>query len=229
MPRWITKSNEESLEYLYPSVAKEWHSGKNPMSPRDIKPNACKSVWWICPNSHEYETWVYNRTIRGWNCPFCSGKRVCKENCLETVSPGIAKEWHPTRNESLTPKKVTPGSNKKVWWRCPNGHEWKATIVYRTAGSVCPQCPRKPKNLQETLLSKNPKLAQEWHPTKNNFLTPNQVFPHSTTKVWWLCSKGHEWKASIHNRSHGSGCPFCFKSRKKREMKGRRFGGSSMR
>ena len=33
---------------------------------------------------------------------------------LAETHPEIAKEWHPTLNESLTASEVTPGSNKKV-------------------------------------------------------------------------------------------------------------------
>ena len=34
-----------------------------------------------------------------------------------TPYPHLVKEWHPTKNGDLTPKDVTYGSNKKVWWR----------------------------------------------------------------------------------------------------------------
>ena len=27
--------------------------------------------------------------------------------------------------------------------------------------------------------------------------------------MWWICEKGHEWQASIANRSKGRGCPIC--------------------
>ena len=59
----------------------------------------------------------------------------------------------------------------------------------------------------------NPKLAKEWHPTKNRKLTPRDVMPGSGKKVWWQCSKGHEWQAIIRNRSKakGIGCPECQK------------------
>ena len=33
--------------------------------------------------------------------------------------------------------------------------------------------------------------------------------PNSDKKVWWKCSKGHEWQASISHRSQGRGCPYC--------------------
>jgi len=31
----------------------------------------------------------------------------------------------------------------------------------------------------------------------------------SKKKVWWICSKGHEWKASVATRNKGTGCPYC--------------------
>ena len=36
---------------------------------------------------------------------------------------------------------MTPASNKKVWWRCERGHEWKTDIATRTLqGTGCPRC-----------------------------------------------------------------------------------------
>ena len=55
----------------------------------------------------------------------------------------------------------------------------------------------------------NPKLAKEWHPTKNGNLTPKDSTPCSDRKVWWLCENNHDWFAKISNRAHGTGCPFC--------------------
>ena len=47
-------------------------------------------------------------------------------------NPQLVAEWHPTKNRDLTPKDVTAGSNKKVWWQCEKGHEWEAVIASRT-------------------------------------------------------------------------------------------------
>jgi hypothetical protein len=67
---------------------------------------------------------------------------VGADNCLQTVNPELAKQWHPTKNGGLTPNDVTKGSNKKVWWYCENGHEWEASIANRTKGNGCPNCYR---------------------------------------------------------------------------------------
>ena len=63
--------------------------------------------------------------------------------------------------------------------------------------------------LMPSLLEANPELAQQWHPTKNVLLTPNDVTHGSNKKAWWVCSQGHEWQAMIKSRSAGTGCPHC--------------------
>ena len=60
----------------------------------------------------------------------------------------------------------------------------------------------------------NPVLASEWNYEKNNDLTPADVMLNSGKKVWWKCSKGHEWQATIDSRNRGNGCPKCYKERK---------------
>tara|TARA_B100002003_G_C13687805_1_gene346897 strand:- start:95 stop:469 length:375 start_codon:yes stop_codon:yes gene_type:complete len=64
------------------------------------------------------------------------------------------------------------------------------------------------------LAVKNPELIEEWHPTRNGDLTPDQVTPGSNRKVWWRCSRGHEWKAVVNDRTRGTGCPFCNRERR---------------
>jgi hypothetical protein len=60
------------------------------------------------------------------------------------------------------------------------------------------------------LLTACPDLAAEWHPTRNGALSPAEVSAGSGRKVWWRCQAGHEWAATVANRTgRGSGCPFC--------------------
>jgi very-short-patch-repair endonuclease len=61
-----------------------------------------------------------------------------------------------------------------------------------------------------------PAVCEEWHPTKNGDLIPDQVSAGMNKKVWWLCPKTcvegclHEWEAFVGNRCRGGyGCPFC--------------------
>ena len=55
----------------------------------------------------------------------------------------------------------------------------------------------------------NSKLIKEWHPEKNGPLSPNDFSAGSHYNAWWLGECGHEWQATIKNRSRGTGCPIC--------------------
>lgn len=136
---------------------------------------------------------------------------IDKGKSLAYRFPELVAEWHPTKNGNLTPHDIMPGSSKKVWWECNHNHEWEATISNRTGNkSGCPYCSGKKAwpgfNDLQTI---NPALTQEWHPVKNGNLTPRMVVSRSDKKVWWVCKNGHEWIASIKDRQHGNGCPYC--------------------
>jgi DNA-directed RNA polymerase subunit RPC12/RpoP len=78
-------------------------------------------------------------------CPYCSGKKVSKENSLANNRPDLCEQWHPTKNENLTPNDVTQSSGRRVWWKCSNcEHEFEANINNRTRSSgKCPSCKKK--------------------------------------------------------------------------------------
>ena len=59
---------------------------------------------------------------------------------LFLVKPDLVKEWHPTKNGSLTPKNVPADHDTKVWWLCENGHEWEAKVKDRIMGEACYVC-----------------------------------------------------------------------------------------
>lgn len=137
------------------------------------------------------------------------------EGSLSVMFPAIAAEWHPSKNASLLPSNVKAKSALKVWWICKNGHEWQATIGSRTGKQQngCPYCSgRRLLNGTNDLLTCFPDIASEWHPTLNGDLKPSQVTKSSNKKVWWKGSKcGHEWIATVGNRTGGNKtkCPYC--------------------
>ena len=102
-----------SLEDYNEILAKEWHPTKNaPLIPKDVHPNSNKKAWWVCGKGHEWEAQISVRN-QGAGCPYCSGHMLCIDNCLATLNPDLAKEWHPTKNAPLFPKDVHPNSNKR--------------------------------------------------------------------------------------------------------------------
>ncbi len=135
-----------------------------------------------------------------------------KEKKYLIDNPTLMAEWNWEKNNELglDPKTLTCGSGKKVWWKCSKGHEWQTTIHNRNNGNACPYCyGRYAIKGENDLRTINPLLASEWNYEKNGNLRPEDFMVSSGKKVWWKCSKGHEWQAIIASRNKGSGCPIC--------------------
>jgi hypothetical protein len=115
-------------------------------------------------------------------------------------------------NGDLTPDRVTSFVTKRAWWRCAVGHEWQVAIAARTRqGTGCPFCfGRVPIGGETDLATTHPDIAAEWHPARNRDMAPQEVGAGSNRQVWWQCSLGHEWQATVNNRVRmNSGCPYC--------------------
>lgn len=197
-----------SLAEVRPELVPEWSEKNLPLKPDEITFGSNKKVWWRGACGHEWQTSVKARS-KGENCPICSGARVIEGiNDLATLKPELAQEWS-DKNE-IKPTEVSIGSHKKVIWRCGLGHEWEASVKSRTVnGTGCPYCSHN-KVLEgfNDLDSQMPEVAAEWS-EKNYPLLPTMVTPFANRKVWWKCSKGHEWYTLISTRSGGSKCPYC--------------------
>lgn len=208
------KVNEtNSLSSIFPEISLEWNYNKNTSTPEEIVIGSHKKIWWICHKEHEWEARVYSRTGKNKSgCPYCSGKYTCEDNSLVTTHPDIAKEWSYKLNKH-TPFEVTFGSPEKVWWSCLNcDSDYEAMISNRTRlNSSCPYCANQKTNHTNSLAVINPDIASDWHPTKNEELTPDDKTSGSNQKVWWLGKCGHEWDALISDRTgrENQGCPIC--------------------
>ena len=204
---------QNCLAKQFPMLAVEWDSEKNaPLTPKDITPGSHKLIWWRCPKGHSYRFAVKTR-VQGSGCPYCAGKNVLpEETSLATEYPSIAKEWDAAKNVPLLPTQVISGTRRKVWWRCPKGHSWRAAVYSRTTlGTGCPVCTgRQALAGENDLATLYPDIAAQWDEEKNGVLHPNNVTAGSNRRVWWKCEKGHSYRAMIAQRvQRGDGCPYC--------------------
>jgi positive regulator of sigma E activity len=192
------------------------HTQRRPDARRVISGSE-KKAWWTCRKGadHVWLAVIRSRTRLGAGCPSCAGKRVSGTNSLAALHPQIAAQWHPTKNGDLTPDRVVVGSERKAWWKCPQGadHVWLASISQRTGrGSGCPYCAGQKVSGTNSLAASHPQIAAQWHPTLNGELTPDRVVAGSSKKAWWKCPQGadHVWSTEIASRtSAGAGCPSC--------------------
>ena len=220
---------KNSLADARPDVVKCWDFSKNgKLTPNMFTVSSNQIVWWKCPDcGHEWQCSINSMTRPGrYGCAECSksrrGKTFTKQvvrrvGSLAETMPDLAKEWHPTKNGTLSPDNISASHSKAVWWLCPQcGYEWQASPNNRKKGVGCPCCGgRVPKSGVNDLATLYPELLKEWDYSKNTDLEPRQLLPGSGKKAWWKCSRcGHEWHAIIANRTKGHGCPKCSKRRK---------------
>ena len=150
---------EKSLAELFPELAAEWDTKNNgELTPFYFTPGSQHVVYWVCPLNHQhppYDLPIYKRAIRGQNCPYCSGQRICAANCLATTHPQIAAHWHPLNNGDITPFDIVAGSRIEREWQCKTcGYEWTRPPVYLKSQKTeryCPECRVNPDILDKPL------------------------------------------------------------------------------
>jgi very-short-patch-repair endonuclease len=222
-----------SIVGTHPEIAKQWHPTKNgDLKAENFPSGSGKEIWWLCDETfdcgclHEYPARIDHRIGSKSGCSICSHRILCcNQQSILITHPEIAKQWHPTKNGKLTPDNFREkSSSDEIWWicdkKCAYGclHEWQTTIANRTSGCGCPYCciPRKQLCEHDSIKYTHPKIAEQWHPTKNGELKPEQFsFGSHEENTWWLCDKtcdygcNHEYQSTISNRCNGHGCPFC--------------------
>lgn len=166
----------------YPEVTAQWHPAANgDLRPENFLPRSNKKVAWRCIKGHEWNSIIQART-QGNGCPRCSRKVAIEEYNLEVEYPDIATLWHESKNEGLTPRKVLPKSNKKVWWRCKEHmckEEWEKRVDYMVTHPVCPSCPKQIPRSWGLLSEEFPDIAKEWDYKANGDLYPEKVSARS--------------------------------------------------
>ena len=229
----------DKFKYIieYNELMKEWdwkENNKLRLNPNLLTKGTHTYASWICSKcGNKWVTQICNR-VNGNGCPKCAlNKRIHKnrynqlkiKKSFKEKHPKLIEEWNYNKNIGLNPDNYVEGSGKKVWWKCQKcKYEWQTTIYNRCKrNSKCPKCSKNIikqeciKKYIETMINKNgslaekyPDLLKEWNYEKNTEINPNKITAGTHLKVWWKCKKGHEWFASVANRStKRSGCPYC--------------------
>jgi len=133
-------------------------------------------------------------------------------NLLEK-NPAVAAEWNYERNKPFTPEHFKAGSNYKVWWICPKGHEYDAQINSRTKGHGCRMCAGQEASKENCLQTLYPHIAKEWDFENNKDVTPESITAHSNQEVYWICPVcKSSYNKSVNARTRKDkpeNCPYC--------------------
>lgn len=135
-----------SVATLRPDLAKQWDCERTGFGPEEVTLGTRVEVWWRCDAGpdHLWKARLNSRVYAGQGCPSCAHVQLSVTNCLASVAPHLAKEWHPAKNRK-TAFDVFSRSRTKVWWRCSKDprHAWRASPASRMAAASCPFCAAK--------------------------------------------------------------------------------------
>ena len=194
-------SGFNDLKTKFPDIAAEAYEWDT----STVSPKGGRIERWRCPKGHIYEARISDRTVNSSGCSFCSGKKVLIGfNDLESQFPLIASE-----SQGWNPRTITSGSNKKMLWKCPEGHSFTASVKTRTKsnGTGCPYCSGnrvlKGFNDLRFLFPQIAMEAQGWD--------PESVTSGSSLMKNWKCRSGHSYEKTVKDRTgeKKSGCPVC--------------------
>lgn len=212
-------SSTNSLAALFPPVAAQWHPDRNgPLRPEQVTAQSNKLVWWQCVGGpgHDWQASPSSRTRGRTGCPYCANKKVSRTNSLAARFPEIAAQFDSALNGGLTADQIVAGSATPAVWRCDAGpdHVWSTPVCGRTARDAgCPACGGRQLSKTNSLATRYPEIAAQWHPSRNGTRTPADVISTSSVdRAWWICGEGpdHEWETVIRTRTvAGAGCLCC--------------------
>lgn len=126
--------------------------------------------------------------------------------------------WYTTNKKMFKLLSNTYKDNTtKLQWQCLKEgckEEFEMNWADIQSGVGCNYCSGHEVGISNCLATKNPKLAKEWHLTKNGKLTPWDVTCGIDLIVWWQCGTNpkHTWPTSICNRTsdkNKNNCPYC--------------------
>ena len=191
-------TKKPSLAETHPELAAQ----ADGWDPAEISAGSNKRRQWCCTNGHKWEVSPNNRTMKGTTgCPFCKGKRVIVgETDLKTLFPAIAAQAY-----GWSPEDFHAKSNRRMPWKCLEGHQWRAAIYDRVVGDGCPVCSNR-------LLQKGDNDLATTHPliARQAFgWDPSTVIDGSHSRREWECELGHHWSATVKKRIARQNCPFC--------------------
>lgn len=209
-PRFLTRSI--ALSKAYPEIAAEWLHSKNcGWGPEDFPTGSHVIAWFKCSEcNHAWQAAIKTRTIMHSGCPNC--------NCGETTDlrdyPTALQQFDKKKNKGIDPHMLP--TTKQVWWQCQAAKDHAWFLAFRRKGSKtrCPFC-RGAKGSSSNNITMNPKLAKQFHPTKNS-MKAKDIPLGSKRMICWRCkrSSDHIWQAIVDDRVRDdSDCPYC-KNRK---------------
>lgn len=119
-----------SLEYLYPEIAKEWDYVKNyPLTPDKVAAHSGKKAYWICPNCKtSYPAVISSRTAKRktYGCRNCKSFRLHKKVACIELNKTFDSVKEAANYVGKSPCSIT--SACKGYVKTCGGYHWKYVL-----------------------------------------------------------------------------------------------------
>ncbi|MFA7340613.1 MAG: zinc-ribbon domain-containing protein [Candidatus Obscuribacterales bacterium] len=137
----------DSVDNAREGLAAQWFQERNgDRTPWNTSAGCRSKVWWRClaGPDHEWTAEVYQRAIKGTDCPFCANRQVSVTNSLQTIHPELAKLMHAGKNGEKSASDVVATTTKAIQWRCSCSKPYERSIQHMLGrGHGCPACRKK--------------------------------------------------------------------------------------
>ncbi|MCP4132566.1 MAG: hypothetical protein GY754_16465 [bacterium] len=158
--------------------------------------NTTTKLEWQCRKGHTWKATPHNILMGKW-CPSCAWEKSSypkKKHSLEEMKQ-IAKD---RGGKCLSREYIS--YEKKLKWKCKEGHTWSTTAATILGGAWCPSCALKPK----WTIGEMREIARE-----RGGECLSRKYTNSLTKLKWRCEKGHTWETAPESILKGTWCRDC--------------------
>lgn len=200
-------------------LLERWDYTRN-NNPKSVWFHSKKDIYLNCPcRRHESSPYkpehIFNKDHQSSLLQKCKKCNSFAQLGIDTYGSDFLSAYWDYDKNTVDPWVIQVQSNKKVWIKCQSKTyhpSYDATCASFYGGSRCPYCKGFKLVPQDSIAATNPEVIQLW--SENNDITPYEVRPSSSKKVWFKCSRGkHEdyFRTVSDSRRYGFRCPECAK------------------
>jgi len=164
--------------------------------------NTQTKLEWKCKKSHIWMAAPSNIKTGHW-CPKCAGMQKLTIKEMQNLAKA---------NGGTCLSKRYVDTHTKLRWRCKKGHVWEAMPYSVKNGHWCWKCGvARRASVQRLTIKEMQKIAKS-----KGGKCLSKKYVNVETKLEWMCSTGHKWKATPHDIRDGTWCPKCARNRRKK-------------
>lgn len=156
------KKRKRLLKEERPDIFRQLHLTKNEdVNLDELSVSSNIRVWWLCDNSHEWETAVGSRTTAAkGNCPYCLRDREISGKNFTKTHPVLTKFWNKNDNGNHRPETSTTRDGIRINFTCDKGHEF-SRMLFNKLPDCCPKCKVKNNNPLRSLNGQEASLVKK--------------------------------------------------------------------